>query len=160
MGNELDEVRYFLYAWRGLSTKQILGLSASTMKPRKQRSLKVYAEDLLIRLFVDNVFLHKYFKCHRLSSRSFFIRNRQFHVCARCTGLISGYLISPVFLLILEPAYKAFFFFCAALIMDGVSQLLKWRESNNSLRFITGLGTGATLLAFIAGIIVHALKLN
>ena len=39
--------------------------------------------------------------------------------------------------------------FCAfalALAIDGLTQLAQWRTSNNTLRFITGFGTAATLL--------------
>jgi uncharacterized membrane protein len=68
--------------------------------------------------------------------------------------------VSPVFLLFGEYAYKAFFVFSAALILDGTTQLLGWRESNNLLRFVTGFGTGAMLLAFIWGIGVRVLGLN
>lgn len=130
------------------------------MKSKSKYSPKILVENLLIKIFVDNIYLYKCIKCHRLTSRSFFVRNRQFHVCSRCTGLIAGYFVSPVFLLFGEYAYKAFFVFSAALILDGTTQLLGWRESNNLLRFVTGFGTGAMLLAFIWGIGVRVLGLN
>ncbi|WP_081594683.1 DUF2085 domain-containing protein [Allocoleopsis franciscana] len=129
---------------------------------RGQRlSLKHLWEELLIKIFVDNILLYKFVKCHRLSSRSFFVRNRQFHVCARCTGLIVGYTVSPIFLLFSEFASKLFVVFCTALAIDGVTQLLGWRYSNNKLRFATGFMTGATSLSFLWFIIRHlALKLR
>jgi uncharacterized membrane protein len=127
---------------------------------RRRPALKYFWEELLIKLFVDNVLLYKFFKCHRLTSRSFFIRNRQFHLCARCTGLLVGYIVSPLFLLLGEFAARAFIVFCTALILDGTTQILGWRQSNNTLRFATGLGTGATLLAFIWVLIRPVLKLG
>lgn len=119
------------------------------MKNRQKPLLENLWEELLIKLFVDNVLLYKLVKCHRLSSRSFFVRNRQFHVCARCTGLLVGYAVSPLFLLFGEHAFIGFIISCTALILDGITQLLGWRESNNRLRFITGFGTGATSLSVV-----------
>lgn len=114
--------------------------------------LNQFWEELLIKLFVDNVLLYKFVRCHRLSSRSFFVKNRQFHVCARCTGLIAGYCIS-VFLIpfrnYVAPLFPTFF---AILLIDGLTQLLEWRQSNNTLRLITGLGTGSTVLPFIVSL--------
>lgn len=123
-------------------------------------TIKKFWEQILIRLFVDNIFLHKYVKCHRLSSRSFFVKNRQFHICARCTGLLVGYVISPIFLFWGELGGKIFILLCTLLILDGTTQLTGVRESNNTLRFITGFGTGATILSFLSLLIHHALRLR
>jgi uncharacterized membrane protein len=123
--------------------------------------LKSLYEEILIKLFVDNLFLYKFVHCHRLSSRSFFVRNRQFHVCARCTGLITGYMVSPLLLLASESASRIFVVSCTALILDGVTQLMRWRESNNKLRVITGFVTGSTALSFLCVSISHlVLKLR
>jgi uncharacterized membrane protein len=54
-----------------------------------------------------------------------------------------------------EYAFKIFVISCTALILDGVTQLVGWRESNNSLRFITGFGTGATSLSLVWFIVNH-----
>ncbi|MBD2079583.1 DUF2085 domain-containing protein [Leptolyngbya sp. FACHB-17] len=121
------------------------------LKPR----LKRLYEEILIKLFVDNTFLYKFVHCHRLSSRSFFVRNRQFHVCARCTGLVSGYVVSPLLLLVNDYASKIFIVSCTALVLDGATQLIGWRESNNMLRLFTGFTTGATALAFLWVSISH-----
>jgi uncharacterized membrane protein len=130
------------------------------MNQPERITLKNIWEVLLIKLFVDNVFLYKFVRCHRLSSRSFFVRNRQFHICARCTGLLIGYAISPLFLLLEEFMAKTFIIFSAFLILDGTTQLFSFRQSNNTLRFFTGLGTGATSLSFMWFIIHHALGLS
>lgn len=131
------------------------------MNRRSKSRLKSIYEDVLIKLFVDNVFLYKFVHCHRLSSRSFFVRNRQFHICARCTGIITGYIISPLLLLVSEYAFKMFVVSFTALVLDGVTQLMRWRESNNKLRLITGFVTGATALSFLYVLISHlVLKLR
>jgi uncharacterized membrane protein len=50
--------------------------------------------------------------------------------------------------------YVAFLFlpFIFFLTLDGLTQLFGWRRSNNTLRLITGLGTGSTILPFIVSL--------
>jgi uncharacterized membrane protein len=147
--------------WMLSSLKLPLTVMSMIMGCPSKIHLKLLYEEILIRLFVDNTLLYKIFHCHRLSSRSFFVRNRQFHVCARCTGLIAGYIISPLLLPINEYAARFFLIACTALIADGLTQLLKWRESNNRLRVVTGFVTGATSLSFIWVLVTHLfLKLH
>lgn len=144
-----------------LDGRMPVNIIASVMAKRKYKLfLKNSWEKLLIKLFIDNIFLYRFVKCHRLSSRSFFVRNRQFHVCARCTGLLIGFVISPLFLLFGDVMAKLFIIFSTALILDGTTQLFKLRQSNNALRFITGLGTGSTSLIFLYVIIRHVLALS
>lgn len=103
----------------------------------------------VIKLFIDNPYLCCY-GCHRNPKRSFFINNRQFNVCARCTGILSGLLISMP-LIFINVIYINYIFYLFILLnfLDGTTQLLKWRESNNNLRFILGLGFSCSLLFFI-----------
>lgn len=130
------------------------------MKRKYKHILKNTWDKLLINLFVDNILLYKFVRCHRLSSRSFFVKNRQFHICARCTGLLVGYVISPAFLLLKSYTSTLFILFFLALVLDGTTQLIGLRKSNNTLRFITGIGTGATSLSFLWSVIHHVLKLG
>ena len=55
----------------------------------------------LILFFIDNPYLYYITKCHQIPERSFFINNRQFNICARCTGIITGFffgiILTPVF---------------------------------------------------------------
>jgi uncharacterized membrane protein len=101
---------------------------------------------IIIWLFIDGVWLHKYWGCHRISDRCFVVEGRQFHICARCTGLVVGLPISFLLLPLRSFLPVAFLLFSSALILDGVTQLARWRTSNNALRFVTGLGTAATFL--------------
>lgn len=112
-------------------------------------------EKILIRLFVDNLTLDKYWHCHQMQKRSFFIRGRQFHICARCTGIFVGYIFSPVlFILTAEEIIKSFTICALIMATDGFSQLWGWRESRNILRFITGLGFGLTLPPFCFAVVI------
>jgi uncharacterized membrane protein len=99
------------------------------------------------------VFLHKYWHCHRLTNRSFFLRGRQFHICARCTGMLIGYFFSIFIVVFSINSIFLFLFFLLLMIVDGGSQLLKWRESNNVLRFVIGFGYGISFVPCIVQVI-------
>ena len=105
-------------------------------------------EALMVRVFIDSVLIHSW-PCHRLPGRSFFLRGRQFHICARCTGIISSFLFSPFFFIADRDALCLFIIFLFMTATDGITQLLEWRESNNFLRFITGFGLGITFVVFL-----------
>jgi uncharacterized membrane protein len=89
--------------------------------------------------------------CHRRPDRSFFFRGRQFPVCARCTGILVGYLTYPLFLLELValPAWLGILLNLPAGI-DGVTQAWGRRCSTNPLRLATGLLSGLGQVALIS----------
>jgi len=116
------------------------------------KTIKKYFNKLLIAVFVNNAFLPKLTGCHQISSRSFFVDKRQFHICSRCTGIVVGLAISPL-ILIFTNKYEIFLISLSILTIDGVTQLLGFRSSNNSLRFFTGFFTGAFILVFLRFII-------
>jgi len=97
---------------------------------------------LLIRVFVDSVIIHRFWHCHRRPDRSFFVMGRQFHICARCTGILTGLVTCPVFIPIRSLLPAVFFTAVTVLLMDSLTQLARWRESNNGIRFTTGLSVG------------------
>jgi len=107
---------------------------------------------VITRIFVDSVALHRWWHCHRSPERSFKIRGRQFHVCARCTGLICGLTISPLLVPWRDLMPTWFALCCCVLLADGLTQLLGWRESTNALRFLTGLSVGALSISGLLGI--------
>ena len=53
--------------------------------------MKIFITKIITKIFIDNPYLC-YYGCHRNPKRSFFINNRQFNVCARCTGESNNYL--------------------------------------------------------------------
>lgn len=101
---------------------------------------------VLIRVLVDSVLLHKVWSCHRRPERSFRVSGRQLHVCARCTGLMAGLAVGWSLIPIRELAVPIWIVSATALVADGLTQYLGWRVSNNALRFCTGFGMGATTL--------------
>ena len=96
--------------------------------------------------------------CHRKPERSFFIKGYQFPVCARCTGFyisLAAYFIYAYYFYVDYNSYLLLFAILALIptAIDGITQLLEYRESNNILRFGTGLLGGLGL-----GILIKALK--
>jgi uncharacterized membrane protein len=78
--------------------------------------------------------------CHRLPDRSFTIFGYKSPLCSRCTGLLIGFLgfIGLVVFQVHIPLFAAVLLMLPMLI-DGISQLFDFRESNNALRLFTGL---------------------
>jgi uncharacterized membrane protein len=96
--------------------------------------------------------------CHRKPERSFFIKGYQFPVCARCTGFYISLIAYFIYVYYFYVDYNLYLLLFAILLLvpaavDGLTQLLEYRESNNTLRFTTGLLGGLGL-----GILIKALK--
>jgi uncharacterized membrane protein len=89
--------------------------------------------------------------CHRRPDRSFFVRGRQFPVCARCTGILAGYLTYPFFLFGLAglPAWLGLVLNLPAGV-DAYTQALGRRVSTNPLRLVTGVLSGIGQVALIS----------
>ena len=92
----------------------------------------------------------KYWGCHQMPERSFFIKKYQLPVCARCTGMMVGYIASTL-LVILKIKIREFL--CVLLmipmIVDGCIQYKTKYLSNNIRRFITGIMYGIGLIQLI-----------
>ena len=96
--------------------------------------------------------------CHRKPERSFFYNDYQFPVCARCTGFYITLLTYFIYTYFFYVTYNYFLIFFSMLllfptIIDGTTQFKGLRESNNYLRFFTGLIGGLGL-----GIIIKTIK--
>ena len=104
--------------------------------------------------------------CHRIDARSFHLGNRQFPLCARCTGIYLGALLGIVTLAVTGrgragglPPWKIMAVlagFIALMGVDGVNSYLTLFPGlphlyapQNWLRLITGTLTGLTLGALI-----------
>lgn len=89
--------------------------------------------------------------CHRLPHRSFFWRGKQFPVCARCTGIHLGYLSFPLFLFdFISLNIWVTIVLILPTFLDGLTQAIFNRESNNILRVITGLMAGIGCMSLIS----------
>jgi len=83
--------------------------------------------------------------CHQRSDRSYFIRGRQIPVCARCLGLLIGFILAP--LLWISGLGAAALL--VPMLVDGVTQAGGLRESRNWLRLTTGVGFAIGLGALL-----------
>jgi len=99
-----------------------------------------FLEKLITLIFIDNPYISYIFRCHNIQERSFFLKGRQFHICARCTGILVGFFIFPI-LLPFNNSIMLWFVILSitSISIDGFTQLFQLRESNNTLRFITGV---------------------
>ena len=92
-------------------------------------------------------YLALFFGCHQMTSRSFKLRDYVFPICARCTGIYMGILLS----VILGYYTKLYYFypiFMIPLIVDGIIQKKTNYRSNQFKRFLTGIlfGPGFSLI--------------
>ncbi len=87
--------------------------------------------------------------CHRDPERSIKIFGRILPICARCTGIFLGSFFA---MMLIFTGNRTPLFICILLliplVVDGMTQLMKLRMSNNPLRLITGtlFGIGYVLL--------------
>lgn len=107
---------------------------------------------------ISDVSLSKVFICHRLPERTFKVRGHYFPVCSRCTGAYMGMFSYYFFVYFVYVQYTPILIITALLMitptfLDGLTQFFEFRESNNALRFSTGLIAGLGL-----GILFKAMK--
>lgn len=94
------------------------------------------------------------FGCHCRSDRSFYLKNKKFPICSRCTGELIGILFSYITFSFFNPNVLIDIFLMLPLIIDGFIQLKTVYESNNIKRLITGILFGYGLCnLFIKSII-------
>lgn len=86
--------------------------------------------------------------CHQLTERSFFFKDYQFPVCARCTGVVVSSTLAAFFFFIRPISLILAVILSLVMFMDWFLQYIKVAKSNNARRFITGLlgGYGWTTL--------------
>lgn len=96
--------------------------------------------------------------CHQIPERCFSVRGKKLFLCSRCLMLYLGMIIGFIISLISNLAYffnkkgmlVVMFILLIPMAIDGTTQLVKLRESNNTLRTITGL-----LAGLICGVGIH-----
>lgn len=137
--------------------KQITTGSASLVEISSRCDVMDKYTSLWIRL-MD--WCSKYWGCHQLPERSFFFRGYQFPVCARCTGIMIGYLFSIVYCMIC-PRLSIWIILLLIIPMavDGLLQYYSNYTSNNKKRLITGFLSGFGFIQLAKTIILSILKL-
>lgn len=101
--------------------------------------------------------------CHRMRSRSLVINGQVFPLCARCTGILAGYLFFPfLFLFHIHISLLIGIILNVPMVADGWTQKKKLRVSNNPLRLATGVISGfgqsviiVSITTYIVNTIIH-----
>lgn len=96
---------------------------------------------------------NKYWGCHQLPERSFFFRGYQLPVCARCTGIIIGYITSPILIAVgLYPNTLCCVLLLCPMALDGSIQYFTNYVSNNIKRVITGFLSGIGFISLFGNL--------
>lgn len=88
--------------------------------------------------------------CHCRADRSFFYQGRQFPICARCTGLLIGFLLGVVMLFSYIPPVYVLIIMCIPMVADGLLQRFTAYESGNIRRLITGVLFACGIVCLLA----------
>ena len=96
--------------------------------------------------------------CHRMPSRSFFYKKKQFPVCARCTGIYLGFFVMIPLLWFYQIGMILSAILILPTLIDGLTQAYLNRESTNFLRFSTGVLAGIGMSGFSERITYHTYK--
>lgn len=93
--------------------------------------------------------------CHQMPSRSLFVCDHQMAVCSRCFAIYISFLFGGILFSFirtkLKPwSLKYYILFCIPMAVDGLTQLVGLRESDTTLRVITGaiFGLASALYVF------------
>jgi uncharacterized membrane protein len=89
--------------------------------------------------------------CHRIKDRSIWFFGLEKVFCSRCLGILFGGIIGLILAIFqYRMEFLGSVLLMIPLIIDGFSQALNYRDSNNVLRFITGFFFGIGLQFFLA----------
>ncbi|MDN3018301.1 DUF2085 domain-containing protein [Paenibacillus sp. BSR1-1] len=115
------------------------------------------------RIVINMERILRFVPCHRMKSRSLTIKGYTLPLCARCTGILLGYLFFPLFMILsLHVPLWLGIVINIPMIVDGWTQKRKYRISTNALRFTTGLMSGlgqSIIIVSVSESIIKALLL-
>ena len=116
--------------------------------------------------FSGSVYSFFSYLCHQIPSRSFFLENHQFAVCARCFGVYFGLLSGTVLYPFLRPIEKTESFPRFWLFLTMIPMAIDWSlgifeiwENTYFSRFATGMILGATCAIYILPAVVEIFEL-
>lgn len=80
--------------------------------------------------------------CHQMPERSFFIGKYQFPICARCSGVMIGYILGLVLFFFIRINIMICTAMCMIMYADWKLQNINLLQSTNLRRLITGIICG------------------
>lgn len=84
--------------------------------------------------------------CHQRADRSFFLRGKQFPLCARCTGAFLGYMGGSILFLFYTLPLWVNILLCVIMFLDWSLQHFNILKSTNIRRILTGFLCGIGLI--------------
>ena len=109
----------------------------------------IFILSTVIQLIFKRPYLPLLLGCHQKWCRSFKSIHKCLGICARCSGILLGIIITP--LISILPFNKLYVLIgLVPLIIDGSLQKYKNYESNHTKRLITGLLSGPGMVLLIA----------
>lgn len=123
---------------------------------------------LRIELYKEILHVLGFGLCHQLPERSFIYGGVQFPVCARCTGIYVGIIVTLIILFVLYRGAQRTgvpgipFFIGAAIAVgamgfDGFASYLGYYETTNFVRVLTGIMFGSGMAPVIYSLLVESL---
>lgn len=102
----------------------------------------------LLELILKRPYIPLIFGCHQKCNRSFKVFNRHVVICARCSGIYIGILLSPALLYFTDLPFYVYILLSIPLIIDGALQHFKHIKSTNLRRFVSGILFSLSFLYF------------
>ncbi|MGL4362434.1 MAG: DUF2085 domain-containing protein [Cellulosilyticaceae bacterium] len=96
--------------------------------------------------------------CHQMPERSFFVKGYQMPVCARCCGVIVGYIIFLLTNKVYSLGMGMSFVCCGIMFIDWFVQYIQVLQSNNIRRVITGIIGGYGFISLVINIILLIIR--
>ena len=135
----ISQFAFFLLTLRNVSPVQIVTIDVF--------KVSLYGANAIVIILIFMIMMYILFKkqyivlffgCHQKKERSFTISEIPFILCARCTGILIGFLLAPLVFLVEIPIWIVVVL-TIPLLVDGIVQrLTKW-ESKNLIRLFTGI---------------------
>ncbi len=99
--------------------------------------------------------------CHQREDRSFKIKQWQFPICSRCTGILTGQILGLILYAckIYIPIYIDLGFL-VVMFLDWFIQYKKIKESTNLRRFITGNLAGIAQTSMIIKLVLYIIYIT
>ena len=106
------------------------------------------------------IWIDKYWGCDQLPERNIFFKRYQLPICARCLGIILGYILC-IFLLIFNCKLNIYLLFLLILttLIDWSLQFFNILSSNNIRRLVTGILGGIGLMGIYVYIVIKLFDL-
>ena len=99
-------------------------------------------------------YIKTHFGCHRIPERSFYFKNKQFPVCARCTGVFIGQIIMIILMFFnIIPSLLVSSLLLGVMFIDWFIQYKGLLKSTNFRRLVTGLMGGVGIIGIYYWII-------